>query len=544
MSDVPDSGRRRLFPEVLIVLRMLIILTVILAVAADPAFSAAACRQPPADENSRPNVLLIMADDLGFSDLGCYGSEIQTPNLDGLAASGVRFNQFYNTAKCHSSRICLLTGKYCFQAGNESLSEAATIAEVMAEAGYFTAMTGKWHLQGEPTDRGFQRYFGHLSGATNYFRGDNTFRLNGKPWTDFGDDFYTTDAVTDSAIRFIDEARATGRPFFTYIAYNAPHYPLQAKEEDVLRYEGVYDAGWDRIRAARYARQVQSGLISADHALSDRPDYVPEWEQLTADERQWEADRMEVFAAMVDCLDQNIGRVLSHLKATDQYENTLILFCSDNGACPFERTRGRQKAPWDPDSYWCYDVGWAHVGNTPFRWYKQNQHEGGTASPLIVSWPSGLKLTPGTIHPEVSHLIDLLPTIAEAGRTAPLAELNGRALQPIQGRSLLPVFSGRPREGHPWLYFQFADNRAIRAGDWKLVSARGGRWELYNLRTDRTELHDLSEEHPEQVERLRKMWFEAAATDRLPKRLQKPVGNSRKTFPAAQRTKRSTDRPE
>ncbi len=410
----------------------------------------------------RPHILLMMVDDLGFSDFGCYGSEIETPNIDSLAADGLRMSQFYNTAKCHSSRICLLTGKYPFQAGNTAMNKALTVAEVLQQDGYFTAMTGKWHLDREPTDRGFQRYWGHLSGATNFFTGDDTFRLNGQRWSDFDDDFYTTDANVDFAIEFIDEALSSGQPFFQYIAFNAPHYPLHAKEQDVKKYKGRYAAGWDQIRQQRYARQLDLGLVDSRHQLSSRPDYVPAWNQLTDEERAWEEARMEVFAAMVDCVDQNIGRLLQHLRDRQVLDNTLILLCSDNGACPFERTRGKQLAPWDPRSYWCYDVGWAHVGNTPFRWYKQNQHEGGIASPLIAHWPRGITAPQGSISHQPGHLIDLIATCMESAGTRYPETWNGQQTTPIQGRSLLPILQGQQRTPHDWLYFQFSDNRALR----------------------------------------------------------------------------------
>ncbi|MGA0409384.1 MAG: sulfatase-like hydrolase/transferase, partial [Limisphaerales bacterium] len=317
-------------------------------------------------EAPRPNILLIMADDLGFSDLGCYGSEIATPRLDQLARSGLRFTQFYNTAKCHSSRVSLLTGLYCDQAGGESLSRATTLAEVLGQAGYFTAMSGKWHLSGQPTDFGFNRYWGHLSGAVNFFNGDDSFRYNGEPWEVpshlNGRPFYTTHAMTDFALNFLDEARQSEKPFFLYVAYNAPHYPLQAPEKDVLKYDGQYDQGWDALRKQRHQRQLTSGLLPARWKLSPRPDHVPAWNDVESSEKSWESDRMEVFAAMVDVLDQNIGRLVQKLKDQGVYDNTLILFCSDNGACPFERTRGRYLKPWDPDSYWTYDASWAHTG--------------------------------------------------------------------------------------------------------------------------------------------------------------------------------------
>ncbi|MHC4167846.1 MAG: arylsulfatase, partial [Planctomycetota bacterium] len=371
---------------------------------------AASAGAEPAANAARPNIILIMADDLGFADLGCYGSEIATPNLDTLAANGLRFTQFYNTAKCHSSRVSLLTGLYCDQAGSTKLSRGATIAEVLSGAGYFTAMAGKWHLSKQPTDFGFKRYWGHLSGATNFFTGDKTFRLNGENWdvpaTLNGRPFYTTHAITDFALDFMDEATREEDPFLLYVAFNAPHYPLQAPEKAVRKYDGRYDGGWDKLRVERHRRQLKSGLLPAKWKLSPRPDHVPAWDSLTEEERQWEADRMEVFAAMVDVLDQSVGRLVEFLKAKGILDNTLILFCSDNGACPFERTRGRYLKPWDPKSYWTYDASWAHAGNTPFRLYKQNQHEGGISSPLIAHWPKGLKTKRGEITHQPGHLID------------------------------------------------------------------------------------------------------------------------------------------
>ena len=265
--------------------------------------------------DSRPNIVLIMADDLGFADLCCYGSEIETPRLDALAKSGVRMTQFYNTAKCHSSRVSLLTGLYCNQAGSTSLSRGTTIARELKGAGYTTLMTGKWHLDHEPTDQGFDRYFGHLSGATNFFTGDDTFRLNGQPFKDFGDDFYTTIANTDYAIDFVDEALTTDKPFFLYVAHNAPHYPLHVRKQDYEKYRGRYDQGWDSIRQKRYQKQLGLGLLSADTAkLSARPTDVPAWTTLSPEDRRWESDRMAAYAGMVDCLDAQIGRLVDHLE--------------------------------------------------------------------------------------------------------------------------------------------------------------------------------------------------------------------------------------
>lgn len=513
--------------------RFSFVLTVLLVVAAGTSLAEGATAE-------RPNIVLMMVDDLGFSDFGCYGSEIETPNVDALAGHGVRMNQFYNTAKCHSSRICLLTGKYTFQAGNDAMDKALTVAEVMQHNGYFTAMAGKWHLKQEPTDRGFQRYWGHLSGATNFFTGDDSFRLNGQKWSEFDEDFYTTDANVDYAIQFIDEALEADMPFFQYVAFNAPHYPLQAKQKDVLKYQGRYADGWDALRKRRYAKQLKLGLIDEQHKLSDRPEYIPAWEQLTNDERAWEEARMEVFAAMVDSVDQNIGRLVQHLKAKKVFDNTLILLCSDNGACPFERTRGKELKPWDPDSYWCYDVGWAHAGNTPFRWYKQNQHEGGISSPLIAHWPAGLTAPKGSISSQPGHLIDLLATCIDVSGSAYPHEFKGKATTPIQGKSLLPILKGKQREGHDWLYFQFSNNRAIRRGDWKAVSARGGKWELYNIAEDRTELTDLAAHKPELTKELRALWHDVAENiDEAPANHRKPVSKKVQTFGYGQITQRA-----
>ena len=477
---------------------------------------------------ARPNVVLIMADDLGFADLGCYGSEIETPNLDRLAQGGLRFNQFYNTAKCHSSRVSLLTGLYCDQAGGGSLSRGTTIAEVLGSAGYSTAMTGKWHLTKQPTDFGFQRYWGHLSGATNFFEGDDTFRYDGEvyevPKMLNGRAFYTTTAIADFGLEFLEEATAKDQPFMLYAAFNAPHYPLQAPEEAVRKYDGVYDRGWDVLRKERHQRQVRSGLLPEKWQLSPRPEHVPAWDSLSQEERQWEADRMEVFAAMVDVLDENIGRLVASLEKKGVLDNTLILFCSDNGACPFERTRGRYLKPWDPKSYWTYDSSWSIVGNTPFRLYKQNQHEGGISSPLIVHWPDGLKTKPGSVTDQTGHLIDFMATFIDLSGASYPAQIGDRQMDPLQGRSLLPIFQGKQRTPHDRLYFHFGTDRALREGDWKLVSAKQGRWELYNMDSDRTELHDLASKYPERVARMSAEWFRMAReTERLKGKHLNPV---------------------
>lgn len=479
----------------------------------------------------RPNIVIMMVDDLGFSDFGCYGSEIETPHIDSLAENGLRFSRFYNTAKCHSSRVSLLSGLYCDEAGSESLKHAATIPEVLRKAGYSTAMVGKWHLDREPTERGFEKYFGHLSGATNFFTGDNTFRLNGEPWNDFDENFYTTEVFIDYAGQFIGEAleESPEKPFFLYIAHNAPHYPLHVLEEDYRKYENRYSEGWDVVRERRYRKQLEMGLIPEAWELSPRPELVPSWEEMSEEDRKWDERRMAAFAGMVDRVDQTTGRLIGFLKARGVYENTLIMICSDNGACPFDRTTGAEFEPWDARSYWCYDTGWSHVGNTPFRLHKQNQHEGGISSPMIAHWPAGIKAESGSITDQPAHLIDFMATCLELGNAEypdALTLPDGTEIEvdPLRGKSLVPVFAGQEREAHEFLYFKFNDNRAIRKGPWKLVTHRASQWELYDIEKDGTELNDLASEHPEIVEELSALWRETAVkVDRTSTKKARPV---------------------
>ncbi len=476
--------------------------------------------------DARPNIVLMMVDDLGFSDFGCYGSEIETPNIDALATGGLRFSRFYNTAKCHSSRVSLLTGLYCDQAGSVKLSRGVTIAEVLGKAGYSTAMVGKWHLKKEPTDRGFQKYFGHLSGATNFFKGDDTFRLNGKKWNDFGSDFYTTDANIEYAKKFLSEMldKEGNPPFFLYVAHNAPHYPLQVREEDFRKYEHRYEEGWDSIRKARYAKQIETGIIPKEWALSPRPKNVPAWNELSEKEKKWESRRMAAYAGMVDRVDQVTGDLVKFLKKKGEFENTLFMICSDNGACPFDRTRGAEHEPWDPRSYWCYDTGWSHVGNTPFRLHKQNQHEGGISSPMIAHWPAGMKAKAGSITDQPAHLIDFMATCIDVAKTKYPGSWPNIELDPLQGKSLLPVFAGKTRGPHDFLYFHFSSNRAIRKGKWKVVTHRASQWELYNIEKDGTEMHNVAAENPEVTKELSELWHKTAKElERLKGRQINPV---------------------
>ncbi len=479
---------------------------------------------------TRPNILVILTDDLGFSDIGCYGAEIETPVLDKLAADGLRFTQFYNTAKCHSSRVSLLTGRWCRQAGDESMKRAVTLPEVLKPAGYTTLMTGKWHLDKEPTDFGFDRYFGHLSGACSFFKGDDTFRLDGQPWSVPDSGFYTTIAKVDFALEFLADARKEEKPWLLYIAFNAPHAPIHALEEDYRKYEGKYNVGWDVIQERRVAKLVDLGIIESGTAVSPRPDHIPAWDDMTAELQDWESRRMAGYAAMIDRVDQELGRVVADLEASGELENTLIIFLSDNGACPYDRHNARwQSAPYDPESRWTDSTGWAWARNAPFRFYKQNQYEGGIATPAVFHWPAGLKTATGTLNDTPAHLVDLLPTIAEiAGAEIP-DTFPGREPTPLAGVSLTPIFSGGELPHRPPLHFLHDLDRGLRDGDWKIVSFRSQPWELYNIREDRAEVHDLASQYPERVEKMATEWHRMTRDVLMaPEREQRPVATEDK----------------
>ena len=474
----------------------------------------------------RPNVLAILVDDLGFSDLGCYGSEIETPNLDRLAANGLRFTQFYNTAKCHSSRVSLLTGRWCRQAGDEPMGRAVTIPEMLRDAGYETMMAGKWHLAKEPTDYGFNRFFGHLSGACSYFKGDKSFRLDGKPFQPPNQGFYTTTANVDYAIDFLSDARQQeNRPWFLYLAFNAPHAPLHVLKEDYEKYQGRYDVGWDVIREQRFARQQKLGLFPPTTQPSNRPQAVMAWNELSPEFQDWESRRMTALAGMIDRVDQEIGRLLKDLEEHHEMENTLILFVSDNGACPYDRASvGRDKPPYDASTNWSDSTGWAWARNTPFRFFKQNQFEGGVMSPAIIHWPAGFTGTPGDVTESPAHLVDIYPTLAEVCAAPIPMKWPDREPTPLSGISLQPLFTGSSLPQRPPIHLLFASDRGLRDGDWKLVSFRGQAWELYNLADDRTEMHNLADQHPQRVTAMSARWHELTANDlQAPEREQQPV---------------------
>ena len=485
----------------------------------------------------RPNIVLVMADDMGFSDIGCYGGEIQTPNLDRLAGEGMRFTQFYNAARCCPTRASLLTGRSPHQAGlghmtsendytlkrNKQIGHASyqgylntssvTIAEALRQSGYQTFMTGKWHVGTYrphwPTDRGFERYFGIVRGASDYFNPDvreKRLLLDDELFLDLPPDFYTTDYFSTYAAQFIEEADQE-RPFFLYTAYTAPHWPLHAWPQDIAKYEGRYLEGWDVLRQQRFGRQQEMGLFGDEVQLSPRAPESRPWEE-TENKRDWDR-RMAVYAAMVDRMDQGIGRILEALEASGQAENTLFLFLSDNGGCAEHYNPVSGIWPGPPNSATAYYLPWANASNTPFRLYKHWVHEGGIATPLIAHWPG--QIGEGAVTSEPGHVMDVMATCLDVAGAEYPQTYRGYDIEPLEGRSLAPVLrrSGE-HEGHERIFWEHEGNRAVREGPWKLVSyyseervygvgngARTGDWQLYNLAEDRTELNDLSEAHPE-----------------------------------------------
>ncbi len=458
---------------------------------------------------------------MGFSDIGCFGSEIPTPNLDRLARNGMRLTQFYNTARCCPTRAALLTGVYNHQAGIGHMiqqtphpsyrgflnNDCVTIAEVLRTAGYRTAMAGKWHVGEEkphwPTDRGFERYFGLISGASNYFKldGNRKMALDGEPYTPPADgSFYMTDAFTDHALRFVDGFSGGKDPFFLYLAYTAPHWPLHAFPEDIAKYRGKYRKGWDALRRERHERQVKLGIVDAKWTVTERDPKVPAWE---SEKDQDDMDlRMAVYAAQIDRMDRNIGRLLKRLEETKQLDNTLILFLADNGGCAEENIAGETPVPAGPkESFTSYHTGWANASNTPFRLYKHWVHEGGISSPFIAHWPARIRKRGAIDTKQPAHLIDVMATCVDvAGAKYPAGKI------PMEGQSMLPIFEGRQRKGHEFLAWEHEGNRALRQGDWKLVSKRPGGWELYNIAEDRTEMHDLAAKEPARVAAMSKLW--------------------------------------
>lgn len=493
-----------------------------------------------------PNIVLILADDLGFSDVGCYGGEIRTPNIDRLAATGVRMAQFYNTARCSPSRASLLTGKHPHETGIGVLTSpslphgypgnlspsTATVAELLARAGWHTWMSGKWHLSSDtrtpgsswPTRRGFERFFGTLAGCSSYFA-PQTLTRGEQPAADAAEPgFYYTDAISDQAAGWIDARSEQGEqePFFLYLAYTAPHWPLHARSEDVAATRGRFDAGWDQLRVERLRRLTDAGLIAPGTELSQRDPTQPAWDQAT--DKKWQALRMEVYAAQVEAMDRGIGRVLNAVERAGEIDDTLVIFLSDNGGCaeelpigPMDTFRLKDQAmleppptgqsmqvgnspdidPGTPDTYASYGIPWANLSNTPFRRYKRWVHEGGIATPFIVRWPTG-GLTGGRVVHTAYQLVNVVPTLLDAAGVDP------DDFEP-EGSSMLPALRGH-HAPEPTLYWEHIGNAAIRRGRWKLVREYPLGWELYDIHTDRTELRDLAGQHPDIVDALAADW--------------------------------------
>ncbi len=484
-------------------------------------------------ESKKPNIVVILVDDMGYSDLGCYGSEISTPNLNSLAASGLSFSQFYNTGRCCPTRAALLTGLYSHQAGIGGMvneggvdgyrgdlnNHCVTLAEVLRTAGYSTYMTGKWHVTKSvgqnvpeekkfnwPLQRGFDHYLGIIDGKANYFHPES-LTLDNTQLPPPKKDFYTTDAFVDNAIKFINDGPKE-KPFFLYLAFNAPHFPLMAPAEDIAKYRGKYKGGWDKLREERHAKQLSLGLLDKAWSLTPRAPDVKAWDSLTEEEKDRFDNLMAIYAACVDRMDQAVGKLVANLKSRGELDNTLILFMSDNGGNAEAGINGRSTGPGEPGSaesdVFCGE-SWANLQNTPFRLYKHFNHEGGISSPLIAHWPAGISAK-GEFRQQPGHLIDIMATcVAISGAKYP-TEFKGQPITPMEGKSLLPAFANKPIDRDA-IFWEHEGNAAVRSGDMKLVrKGRNGAWELYDLKTDRTELHDLANQKPEEAKQLAAKW--------------------------------------
>ncbi|SHI48099.1 arylsulfatase [Tangfeifania diversioriginum] len=492
-----------------------------------------ACEKKP-ETAGKPNIILISADDLGWSDIGCYGSEVQTPNLDKLGEGGMRFTRFHNTSKCFPSRACLLTGVYAQQSNyhqhhRNPITNAVTLGEVLQTAGYRTLWSGKHHGLENPVSRGFDRYYGLKDGACNYFNPGNQLPGEGAParkgtpgnkrkrwwcidsvmfhpYTPDAEDFYTTDYFTNYALDWLDEYKNDENPFFLYLAYTAPHDPLMAWPEDIAKYEDKYDEGYKAIRQKRYQKQIEMGLIDENYRLSESS--YDEWGNLSDSVREDEIRKMEVYAAMIDRMDQNIGKVLKKLRETGEDENTLILFVSDNGASaevvllPDDSGEIGSMTRWTslgPD--------WANVSNTPFRYYKNYSYEGGTNTPFIAYWPG--KIEPNSFSDFPGHFIDFMATFVDLTGAEYPQVFNGQQITPMQGQSLLPVFRGKETERKNPIFWEWSDGQAAYFNSWKIVKeGRGNSWDLYNLENDPTETNNLVEKYPGKVEELEYLFEE------------------------------------
>jgi arylsulfatase len=502
-------------------------------------FIVSACSENSQEaKNQKPNIILISTDDLGWSDIGCYGSEIQTPNIDKLGEGGIRFTRFHNTSKCFPSRACLLTGVYAQQTNYHNsftspIYNAVTLGEVLRTAGYRTLWSGKHHGLENPITRGFDRYYGLKDGACNHFNpgeqrpGEGMPARKGKPgnktvrawcidsvmylpYTPEEKDFYTTDYFTNYALNWLEEYKNEEQPFFLYLAYTAPHDPLMAWPEDIAKYKGMYDQGYESVRNKRYRKQLETGLINESYKLSEAT--YEDWEMLEDSFRKAEVRKMEVYAAMIDRLDQNIGRVLSKLKELGKDQNTLILFVSDNGASAEMVRIDDDYGEIGSMTLWSsLGKNWANVGNTPFRYYKNYSHEGGINTPLIAYWPG--KIQPNSFSEFPGHFIDIMATFVEITDASYPDKFNNQEITPMQGQSLLPVLLGEnPRREKP-IFWEWRDGQAMYFENHKIVKyGSENPWELYNLSTDPTETNNLAGQNPEKVNELDKQFSEWKAS--------------------------------
>jgi len=489
------------------------------------------------EKNIKPNILLIMADDMGYSDLGCYGSEISTPGIDRLANEGIRFTNFYNSARCCPTRASLLSGLYPHQVGIGGMvtrkengptgayqgyinDNCVTIAEVLKSSGYQTYMSGKWHV-GEfepqwPNNRGFDKYYGLISGAMNYFDISKTkrkgikrvFVKDGDEYTPPNEGFYATDAFTDEALIYIDE-NDKDKPFFMYLAYTAPHWPLHALPEDIEKYKGKYKRGWAELRKQRWSRQKKMGIVDSSWGLSPQDPEAIDWEDVEDIDRM--DLKMAIYAAQIERMDANIRRVIKKLEELNELDNTLIMFLSDNGACAEEGPLGFEAlGGWDgelgtKDSYASYGRSWSNASNTPFRLHKEWVHEGGISTPFIARYPKFINAN--QITNQVGHVIDIMATITDLTNSIYPKEYNGNNILPLVGKSLLPILKGEVREPHKAIYWEHKKNKAILKGDWKLVSVANHAWELYNIKIDKTEINNLIDSHSELAKTMEKEFY-------------------------------------
>ncbi len=466
-----------------------------------------------------PNIILITADDLGWSDIGCYGSEVNTPNLDKLAEQGLRFTQFHNTSKCFPSRAALVTGVYAQDCGYAKthlnpIQHAVTIGEMLQPAGYLTYWSGKHHGIENPFNRGFDHFYGINDGGCNHFnpglqrpgepkpaqkRNNRSWcfdSLTYAPFTPEDPDFYTTDNFTDYAIQFLEEAGDKQEPFFLYLAFTAPHDPLMVWPADIAKYKGMYDEGYEVIRRKRYEKQLRMGLIDSIYTLS--PASHDPWQDLSIAEKEFEASKMEVYAAMIDRLDQNVGRVLQRLKELNLDENTMIMFASDNGASAEVvnlKNDNDHAAVGAMDRWVSLGPNWANVGNTPFRYFKNYSYEGGINTPMIMWWPK--KIQPNTFTGFPGHFIDIAATLVDITGAPYPTEVDGNQITPLQGISLLPLFDNQIPVREQPLFWSWSDGKAMRKEEWKIVKeGEGSSWELYNTLEDPTETANLANKFP------------------------------------------------